>query len=201
MWYREETEDTHYALVSFPRDYLVVVGHTPQEHINFQELRGNPNNPMVFCDCGKGDLKGFNLTKLEEETIENTNYEQQTKYDCQEFEKTKMFFRMINYTFHSIEKSAVERRIPSQEDIDIILQNQDMLTKDQKCQLEKILPILNQLSSAKQKEGIRIDYKLENFQSQDSRSVQEIPNKDQKCSLNQLVVQSSSEKPEYPNGR
>lgn len=70
MWYREKDTRTHYAPISWPKDYVVVVGHTPQTSVNVQNIEQNPERPIVYVDCGKGDLQGFNLTIGKHEAIE-----------------------------------------------------------------------------------------------------------------------------------
>ena len=74
MWYRESDPHTHFCDVSFPKGSVVVAGHTRQTKANIQNLEGDANKPIVYIDCGKGKLQGFNLTTckhidLEEQQI------------------------------------------------------------------------------------------------------------------------------------
>lgn len=62
MWYREGDEKTHYAPLSFPKDHLMVVGHTKQKETNIQYLNKDPGKPVIYVDCGLGEMQGFNLT-------------------------------------------------------------------------------------------------------------------------------------------
>lgn len=75
MWYRESDPHTHFCDVSFPKGSVVVAGHTRQTKANIQNLEGDANKPIVYIDCGKGKLQGFNLTKSRHEDLE----EQQTR--------------------------------------------------------------------------------------------------------------------------
>lgn len=73
--YREEDERTHYAPISWPKDFVVVVGHTRQNETNMKYIENNPNQPMVYIDCKKGNFQGFNLTKNKEISLEGiSNY-------------------------------------------------------------------------------------------------------------------------------
>ena len=75
--YREEDERTHYAPISWPKDFVVVVGHTRQNETNMKYIENNPNQPMVYIDCKKGNFQGFNLTKNKEISFEGiSNYPQ-----------------------------------------------------------------------------------------------------------------------------
>ena len=70
MWYREKNDQTHYAPLAWPKDHLVVVGHTPQEEANMQNIDQDPRKAIIYVDCGKKDLQGFNLTTGKHEVIE-----------------------------------------------------------------------------------------------------------------------------------
>jgi len=61
MWYRENNEKTHFSEISFPKDYVMIVGHTKQKNANLQYLQNDKNKPIVYLDCGKGELQGFDL--------------------------------------------------------------------------------------------------------------------------------------------
>ena len=61
MWYRENDKKTHFSQISFPKDYVMVVGHTKQRNANLQYLENDKNKPIIYLDCGKGELQGFDL--------------------------------------------------------------------------------------------------------------------------------------------
>lgn len=73
MWYRENDKNTHYSDISWPKDSIVVVGHTRQTEANLQYLQNDQNKPIVYLDCGKGELQGFNLSTSEHESIESNS--------------------------------------------------------------------------------------------------------------------------------
>ena len=62
MWYRQEDVRTHYSQVSFPKDCVMVVGHTPHEDIN-------PNAQIIYIDTGnkKVILDMTNRKSIEEQ--------------------------------------------------------------------------------------------------------------------------------------
>lgn len=70
MWYREFDKNTHFADINFPKGYLAVVGHTRQKEVNNQNLEGDVSQPIVYIDCGKGKLQGFNLNTMKHEQLE-----------------------------------------------------------------------------------------------------------------------------------
>ncbi len=70
MWYRENDSDTHYSIISWPKGNIVVVGHTRQREANVQYLGNDPSKPMIYLDCGNGELQGFNLSTGRHEPIE-----------------------------------------------------------------------------------------------------------------------------------
>ena len=73
MWYRENDNNTHYSDISWPKDSIVVVGHTRQTEANLKYLQNDQNKPIVYLDCGKGELQGFNLSTSEHESIESNS--------------------------------------------------------------------------------------------------------------------------------
>ncbi len=70
MWYREKDPKTHNAPLAWPKDHVVVVGHTSQKNVNIQNINQDPRKNIVYVDCGKRDLQGFNLNTGEHEVIE-----------------------------------------------------------------------------------------------------------------------------------
>lgn len=62
LWYREEDEKTHYANLAFPDGSVMVAGHTRQTQANVSYLDGKSEQPIIYVDCGKGKLQGYNLT-------------------------------------------------------------------------------------------------------------------------------------------
>ena len=70
MWYRECDKSTHYAELSWPKDSVVLVGHTSQDGVKFDNLDNDPYKAILYLDCGKGSLQGFSLTKDEHIQIE-----------------------------------------------------------------------------------------------------------------------------------
>lgn len=72
MWYREHDSDTHYMDVesAYPKDHIVVCGHTRQTEANLQNIEKDPYKPIIYIDCGKGKLQGFNLNKGETVDLE-----------------------------------------------------------------------------------------------------------------------------------
>ena len=61
MWYRENDEKTYYSEIDFPKGYLMIVGHTKQKNANLKYLGNDKNKPIMYLDCGKGQLQGFDL--------------------------------------------------------------------------------------------------------------------------------------------
>lgn len=70
MWYRENDNKTHWSDISWPKGSIVVVGHTRQTEANLKYLGDDPSKPMIYLDCGKGKLQGFNLSDSKHESIE-----------------------------------------------------------------------------------------------------------------------------------
>ena len=73
-WYREDHPELHYADLSWPKDYVVIVGHTRQNNINMKEINNDPNKPIVYIDRGKGSLKAYNITENEHVDLEPKAY-------------------------------------------------------------------------------------------------------------------------------
>lgn len=66
IWYREFDERTHYSDISYPENYVVIVGHTPQRDVNLREcFQGDPKKALICIDTGNGEFSGFNLSKNE----------------------------------------------------------------------------------------------------------------------------------------
>lgn len=72
MWYREKEPKTHFAPLSWPKDSVVVVGHTRQKETNIQNIDGDPNKPIVYIDCKTGNFQGFNLSTTSNITLEQS---------------------------------------------------------------------------------------------------------------------------------
>lgn len=87
LWYRQETANTHYAPISWPKDYAMVVGHTPQKQgANVKFFNNDFTKPMIYIDGGFiRYLGGYNLNGKVLENIE-TDVNQQTtsKQDIKE---------------------------------------------------------------------------------------------------------------------
>lgn len=164
MWYREDDKETHYADLSFTKNHVAVVGHTPQKRINMQNLEGDVQKRVVYCDSGKGNLQGFNLTTGLIEDIEMADIQMQLSQMEGTTDNLKIALGIINCTLDEIEKSVKERKPIYPEDIDIMLKNKDLLREGQKRRLEKILPALNIYNN---RNNVREYYNLRNFQSQD----------------------------------
>lgn len=62
MWYRESDKDTHFADLAWPKQHIVVCGHTKQTKANAQNIENDPDKTIVYLDCGKGLLQGFNIS-------------------------------------------------------------------------------------------------------------------------------------------
>lgn len=77
MWYREQDPKTHYAPLSWPKDFLVVVGHTKQEEANIQNIEEDPRKQIVYIDCKKGNFQGFNLTEAKHISLEQQKNQEQ----------------------------------------------------------------------------------------------------------------------------
>lgn len=76
MWYREGDTNTQYAPVTYPKDCVMVVGHTPQAEVNISNLQNDPNKPVIYVDIGKNRVSGFDLSNRT--TME---FEPKTQYD------------------------------------------------------------------------------------------------------------------------
>lgn len=70
MWYREQDPNTHYAPVAWPKDHVVIVGHTPQKSTNMQNIENDSRKSIIYVDCGRRDLQGFNLNTGRHDIIE-----------------------------------------------------------------------------------------------------------------------------------
>jgi len=70
MWYRENDDKTHYTEVTYPKGYVMVVGHTKQKNANLQYLGNDKNKPIIYLDCGKGELQGLDLISGKQIQIE-----------------------------------------------------------------------------------------------------------------------------------
>lgn len=79
MWYREKDVKTHFAPISFPKDHVVVVGHTRQSDINIQNLEGNQNRPIMYIDCKSGNFQAIDLTNHRSVNMEDTPKKQETR--------------------------------------------------------------------------------------------------------------------------
>ncbi len=77
MWYREHDKNTHFAPLSWPKDFLVVVGHTKQKEANIQNIDGDPRKSIVYIDCKKGNFQGFNLTESKHISLEQQKTQEQ----------------------------------------------------------------------------------------------------------------------------
>lgn len=163
IWYREEDEKTHFSDLSLPENHLVVVGHTPQYNINLKNVNRNRQYPsIVYCDCGKGNLQGFNLTTGSSEDIEILDPQKQVSYIKNRWDNLKTTLNIMNDTFKSIEEAVKEMKPIRQNDIDIILNNQSFLREEQQVKLNEMLPQINRLSNG----NIKDNLKLGNFRSQ-----------------------------------
>lgn len=69
LWYREKDKRFHFAPVAWPKDYIVIVGHTMQQSVNMENIENDNRKPIIYVDCGKGSLQGFNLTTGNHEQI------------------------------------------------------------------------------------------------------------------------------------
>ena len=58
--------------MAIPENSVVLVGHTKQSKVNFENLNNDPNKPIIYLDCGNGKLQGFSLTKDEHVQIEDS---------------------------------------------------------------------------------------------------------------------------------
>lgn len=70
IWYRENDDNTHYAPISWPENFVMVVGHTPQVNINMRNLENSKQKNIVYVDCGKRNLQCLNLKTGDSEEIE-----------------------------------------------------------------------------------------------------------------------------------
>lgn len=64
-------------LLSWPKDFLVVVGHTKQKEANIQNIDGDPRKSIVYIDCKKGNFQGFNLTESKHVSLEQQKTQEQ----------------------------------------------------------------------------------------------------------------------------
>lgn len=80
LWYRQETPNTHHAPISWPKDYAMVVGHTPQEQgANVKFFNNDFTKPMIYIDGGLLHyLGGYNLNGKVLENIERDVNQQNT---------------------------------------------------------------------------------------------------------------------------
>ena len=70
MWYRDGEKNTQYAELSWPNDAVVVAGHTRQKNVNLQTVDGDFSKPIIYIDCGKGELQGYSLTQRKQIDLE-----------------------------------------------------------------------------------------------------------------------------------
>lgn len=79
LWYREKEQITHFVPISWPEDYVVVVGHTRNPEINIQNFEDDTNKPIIYIDCKNGNFQAMDLTNNKSVNMEETPKEQETR--------------------------------------------------------------------------------------------------------------------------